>query len=138
MIELSSAVEGKTFKCQEVEKTLRQLGYTMGGNWDYDHGCFDYKISEEDGYTFLRLPFSAIDGEIGTRGATVQLGAPYLLHHVYQKGTGQDPDIGLIPEVADGLINQFQSPVEKDGEVDEKYMTVARNLVQELEETLLH
>jgi hypothetical protein len=41
MIELSSRLDGTLFKLYELEKTLKPLGYNIGGNWDYDHGSFD-------------------------------------------------------------------------------------------------
>jgi hypothetical protein len=140
MIALQSAVEGKEFKLQVLEEKLKPLGYVIGGGWDYDHGYFDYKIDEEVGYTFLRLPFKPVDGELGERGVSVSLGQPFLLSHKFQKGLDDntDPLNGLIPMTYNSVFNQFQEPVDKDAKVDNKYMTVARSLVQELELTLLY
>ncbi|WP_078392095.1 YugN-like family protein [Shouchella patagoniensis] len=136
MIELESTIEGLTIKAKELEALLEPIGYSLGGNWDYDHGYYDYKLSEEDGYTFLRVPFKAIEGEVGSVSAIFQLGTPYLLHHVYQAENDESQISGFIPAAADGLINQFQKPVNKDAEVDSKYRMVAKNLLQELEHTL--
>ncbi|MCL7749902.1 YugN-like family protein [Halalkalibacter alkaliphilus] len=140
MIALQSTVEGKEMKLKELEDKLKPLGYDIGGGWEYDHGCFDYKIDEEDGYTFLRLPFRAIDGELDQRGVTVQLGTPFLLNHKYQDGLDDNPDVfnGLFRMAYNSSINQFQEPVDKDSTVDEKYLPTAKSLVEELELTLLY
>ncbi|WP_332634253.1 YugN-like family protein [Halalkalibacter flavus] len=140
MIALQSTVEGKEMKLKELEDKLKPLGYDIGGGWEYDHGYFDYKIDEEDGYTFLRLPFRAVDGELDQRGVTVQLGTPFLLNHKYQEGLDDNPDVfnGLFRMAYNSAINQFQEPVDKDSTVDQKYMPTAKSLVEELELTLLY
>jgi hypothetical protein len=139
MIALQSVVEGKQFKLKELEDKLKPLGYSIGGGWEYDHGCFDYKIDEENGYTFLRLPFQAVDGELEQRGVTVQLGTPYLLNHKYQDGLDDNPDVvnGLVRMTWNSSFNQFQEPIDKDATIDPKYLPTAQSLIQELELTLL-
>ncbi len=52
MIEIPSALEGKTFLLNVLEQELKPLGYVIGGNWDYDHGSFDYKMADDVGYQF--------------------------------------------------------------------------------------
>ncbi len=138
MQEFSSAVEGKQFKLKELEDKLKPLGYSIGGGWEYDHGYFDYKIDEEVGYTFLRLPFQAVDGELDQRGVTVQLGQPYLLNHKFNRGLDDNPNPteGLVP--MNSLVNQFSNPVDKDATIDQKYMPTARSLIRELELTLIY
>ncbi|SDB88565.1 YugN-like family protein [Shouchella lonarensis] len=137
MITIDSKIEGHELQLQELERLLSPLGYSLGGNWDYDHGCYDYKVSDEDGYTFLRIPFSAVNGEIGDRNAVVKIGKPYLLHHVYQAGNDEQADGGVVPATMAGAFNQFQAPVDRDADVDPKYAQVTQNLVAELEQTLL-
>jgi hypothetical protein len=139
MIALQSEVEGKEIKLKDLEDKLKPLGYDIGGGWEYDHGYFDYKIDEEEGYTFLRLPFQAIDGELEQRGVTVRIGKPFLLNHKYQEGLDDNPDVfnGMFRMAYNSSINQFQEPIDKDAEVNQKYMPTARSLLQELELTLL-
>ena len=84
LIPIHSNLEGRTYALYKLEEIMKPLGYSIGGNWDYDKGCFDYKIDEEDGYQFLRVPFTAIDGELDVPGVIVRLGTPYILSHVYQ------------------------------------------------------
>lgn len=55
LIPIQSNLEGRTYALFKLEEIMKPLGYSIGGNWDYDKGCFDYKIDEEDGYQFLRV-----------------------------------------------------------------------------------
>ena len=52
LIPIQSNLEGRTYALYKLEEIMKPLGFSIGGNWDYDKGCFDYKIDEEDGYQF--------------------------------------------------------------------------------------
>lgn len=132
MIEMPSAIENKQFKLQHLEEKLKPLGYSIGGNWDYDHGYLDYKINNDRNmYVYLRVPFEAVEGEVGQKGAIVQLGRPFLLAHSYQ----EDLDDHIMEY--NSLMNQFSEPEEKDAKVPQEYFMTGKSLVQELEMTLL-
>jgi hypothetical protein len=128
MIEIPSSVEGKQVDLYKLEQMLKPIGYSIGGNWDYDHGAFDYKINDEVGYQFLRLPFSAIDGQLDAHNCRVELGRPFLLSHKYQ--------IGLDDDISAGTLNQFSEPVDKDASFPEQYIETGKVLVKELESIL--
>lgn len=132
MIEIPSKVEGKQFDLYKLEQKLKPVGYSIGGNWDYDHGAFDYKMNDEAGYQFLRLPFTAIDGQLDAHSCTVELGRPFLLSHQYESGLDDHASTGAMS----GAVNQFQEPVDKDASIPDKYANAGKELVEELE-TLL-
>ncbi|WP_442595820.1 YugN-like family protein [Neobacillus sp. D3-1R] len=132
MIEIESSIEGKKYDLFKLEQILKPLGYTIGGNWDYDHGSFDYKIDDEVGYQFLRIPFKAIDGQLDARNCTVELEKPFLLSHKYQIGIDDHAEIGN----ASATFNQFQEPQDKDASFPDKYIDLGKSLVKELEQTL--
>ncbi|MHC0038407.1 YugN-like family protein [Pseudoneobacillus sp. C159] len=133
MIELSSSIIGKQYDLYKLEQLLKPIGYTIGGNWDYDHGYFDYKIDNQDGYHYLRLPFRAVDGQLDARNCTVELETPFLLSHVYEAGVDEDhSSIGN----ASAMFNQFQEPVEKDGDVPSNLIDKGKTLLKELESIL--
>lgn len=134
MIPIHSKIEGETFQLYKLEQLLKPLGYVIGGNWDYDKGAFDYKIADEDGYQFLRVPFEAVSGQLDAKGAVVRLGTPYILSHVYEENLDDN-----INTLAAGLtsLDQFSEPKNPDAPVDEKYVDVGQSLVQELEDTLI-
>lgn len=133
MIELPSKIEGRQYDLYKLEQILKPKGYSIGGNWDYDHGAFDYKLNDEEGYQFLRVPFTAIDGQLDARGCTVELGRPFLLSHMYQSGLDERADAGPIS----GTLHQFAEPVDKDASFPEQYIAMGKRLVEELEDILL-
>ncbi|MRH44773.1 hypothetical protein GH741_19165 [Aquibacillus halophilus] len=133
MIPVTSDLENKVFPLYELEKQLKPLGYVIGGNWDFNEGSLDYRMSDEDGYQFIRLPFKAEEGMLDSPGAIVRLGQPFILTHVFQAGVEDHADNGVIQ----GMINQFQSPVDKDAEVPEKYVEKGKRLIEQLEHLLL-
>ncbi|PLT34042.1 YugN-like family protein [Bacillus sp. V5-8f] len=134
MIELTSRLEGKTFMLFELEENMKPLGYAIAGNWDYDHGYFDYKIDDYDGYQFLRIPFRAVRGQLDSHGAAVQLQRPFLLSHQYQDGTDDEGNIDNLS----ASFNQFQEPKNRDAEFPENYIGLGKALIHELEKKLLN
>jgi hypothetical protein len=133
MIEISSKIVGRQYDLYKLEQILKPIGYSIGGNWDYDHGSFDYKIDDEEGYQFLRVPFKAIDGQLDSRNCTVEIQTPFLLSHVYESGIDHDhSEIGN----ASAAFNQFQEPEDKDATFPEKDIAKGQELVKELEDVL--
>jgi len=129
---ISSAIENQVFVLQDMEKVLKPMGFVIGGNWDYDHGSFDYKLATDGGYQFLRIPFKTEDGELDQDGAIVRIQKPYMLTHVYQG----DEDHAAIGNFT-ATVNQFQEPIEKDAHVPEEYMKKGRSLIKQVESALL-
>ena len=116
LIPIQSNLEGRTYALYKLEEIMKPLGYSIGGNWDYDKGCFDYKIDEEDGYQFLRVPFTAVNGELDVPGVIVRLETPYILSHVYQDEL--DDHVNTLTAGTSGL-DQFAEPKDPDGDVKE-------------------
>ncbi|AIK40715.1 MULTISPECIES: YugN-like family protein [Bacillus] len=135
MIPIQSNLEGHTYALFKLEEVLKPLGYSIGGNWDYDKGCFDYKVDEEDGYQFLRVPFTAVEGELDVPGVVVRLDTPYLLSHVYQDEL--DDQVNTLAAGASGL-DQFAEPQDADGNIKRKYIDIGKALVKELEKHLIN
>ncbi|ABS23713.1 YugN-like family protein [Bacillus cytotoxicus] len=135
MIPIQSDLEGRLYALYQLEETLKPLGYNIGGNWEYDKGCFDYKLDEEDGYQFLRLPFTAVEGELDVPGVVVRLGTPYLLSHVYQDEL--DDQVNMFAAGTSGL-DQFAEPKDADGHIKRKYIEIGKAFVQEIERHLIN
>ncbi|MES5864242.1 YugN family protein [Bacillus cereus group sp. RP32] len=133
MIPIQSNLEGRTYALYKLEEIMKPLGYNIGGNWDYDKGCFDYKIDEEDGYQFLRVPFTAVNGELDVPGVIVRLETPYILSHVYQ-----DELDDHVNTLMAGTMDQFAEPKDPDGDVKRKYINIGKVLMQELEKHFLN
>ncbi|UCZ52507.1 YugN-like family protein [Bacillus shivajii] len=133
MIEVPSQIENNEYKLIDLEKKLKPLGYVIGGGWEYDHGYFDYKVGEGERYLYVRLPFTAVDGEqLDTKGVHVRLGRPFLLAHKYQDG--------LDDHVHDPSpwVNQFSEPEDKDASFPPEMVNTGREYVQELEQVIIN
>jgi hypothetical protein len=133
MIELTSQLEGKRFDLYQLEQALKPMGYSIGGNWDYDQGSFDYKIADEPGYQFLRLPFTAVEGQLDAKNCVVEFRRPFLLGHVYQEGL----DDHVHVDNSNASFNQFSEPVEKDGDVPDRFVKIGKTLIKDVENALL-
>jgi hypothetical protein len=134
---LESRLEHQEDAFDRVREVLSGFRFNLGGNWDYDHGCFDRSLDGAN-KVFLRIPFQvtngAIDGETEHTGATVALGQPFVLKHVYNEGL--DPHAEA--QVAGALVDQFQAPLDSDAEVDEKWVIEAKNVLSQVEAKYLH
>lgn len=132
VITLDSKIESKIYSLYELEQKLKPLGFDIGGNWDYDHGYLDYKINDEVGYQFLRLPFEAVDGQLDSKGTTVKMGKPFLLSHKYQRGL----DDHAFTWNGSASFDQFSEPVDADASFPEEYIDVGKSMLQEVEAQL--
>ncbi|MDR7074268.1 YugN-like family protein [Fictibacillus barbaricus] len=130
---IKSKIENEYIALNEAEDALKSLGFSYGGNWDYDHGYFDYKLDDEVGYTFLRIPFKAVEGELDKRNTVIQIGEPFLLAHKYQIGLDDNVGAGSVS----GSFNQFSEPQDPDASIDKKWIDIAKEIVQKVEAELM-
>jgi hypothetical protein len=133
MITVSSHLENLEFKLIDLENQLKPLGYVIGDNWDYDHGYFDYKLSGDVGYQFVRIPFTAVDGSVDSDGCRVKLGKPFLLSHKYQRGLDDFAETGTFS----GTFNQFSEPQDPDAEFPKELIAEGKQKIKEVEGILL-
>ncbi|MGE6257584.1 YugN-like family protein [Heyndrickxia sporothermodurans] len=133
MYKIPSKIDGKQYQLYELEQILKPIGYSIGGGWDYDQGYFDFKMANDEGYQFLRVPFTPIDGQLDTRGVVVQLGTPFILNHVYQEEMDDHAGVGN----AAAAFDQFAEPKDEDGDISKKYINYGKELVRELEHLIL-
>lgn len=117
-----------------LREVLREDQFTLS-NWEYEYGYFDKQLDEK-AMVFLRLPIDTVSGQLDDPAAVVQFGKPFVLKHVYQ--TGSDPDIGFAsgPAIA-ASFNQFQEPQDKDAQVEDDYVEMAKQIVRRLEQKLV-
>jgi hypothetical protein len=120
MRELDSTIEGATGRYKEMRKFFHQRDFDIGGSWEYSKGFFDCKLDKDDEkngeYVYLRIPAYAKEGQIDQKNAIIELGKPFVLVHRFESNN----DLSATSNTVMGsLINQFQSPVEKDAPVDD-------------------
>lgn len=90
----------------------------LNGGWEYDHGYFDYKIDDRDGYLFLRVPVNAVQGSLDERGAAVRIGTPFMLRQVLQTDVDDQAEGGPFQS----LFNQFSERERRDAEIDPAFL----------------
>jgi hypothetical protein len=129
---IQSSLEHMVESFDDVRNRLAAYQFTVGGNWEYDHGYFDRPLDEAH-KVWLRIPFhvtnGAVDADTEETGATVEIGRPFVLKHVYNEGLDPTADA----ETGGALIDQFQSPLDSDAEIEEKWISNAANLLHQVE-----
>ncbi|KKB43677.1 YugN family protein [Bacillus thermotolerans] len=117
MIQLDTALEGKRALYGEISQPLREHGFDIGGNWDFDQGMFDSTLASEGSETvYLRLPFDVEEGMMDEDDAMIVFKKPFVIKHVANIGLEKDGSGALT---ATG-IEQFQSPKDKDAPISHK------------------
>lgn len=137
MKSLSSSLEQVQESFDSVRDHLHEFEFALGGNWDYDHGYFDRYLDEAH-KVWLRIPFQVVagslDGDSEATDAVVKIGTPFVLKHVYNEGVDHKAEA----ETMGALIDQFQTPVDADASIEDKWMNEASALLQKVEKAWVH
>ncbi len=132
MRELDSSLTSQVHDYGVSRQLLSERGFTLGGNWDYDHGSFDCALDEAN-LVWLRLPFEVtagrLDSEAEPMDTEIRFGCPYVLKHVYNEGLDDSARAGTVG----GLINQFSAPVDPDDDIESAWVDKARRKLDEVE-----
>lgn len=136
MVPLHSPLESREEAFVNMSRSLAEHNFTLGGNWDYDHGCFDRNLDEAQ-KVWIRIPFQVthgtFDGDSPQSDAVIQLGQPYVLKHLYKQDV-DDSEAGA--NVVGALVNQFQEPEDKDAEIETHWVEQAKQVLREVESKL--
>ncbi|MFC4305021.1 YugN family protein [Cohnella boryungensis] len=129
---LDSSLAAQVHDYGVSRKLLTERGFTLGGNWDYDHGSFDCALDEAN-KVWLRLPFDVTSGNLDSEAepmdTEIRFGQPYVLKHVYNEGL----DSEARPSTLGGLVNQFAAPVDPDDEIEKEWIEKAKRKLEEAE-----
>lgn len=121
MIPVPSEIEGKEATFGEIEESFQNEGFVLGGNWEYESGYFDAALEQEGGETiYLRLPVQVVKGELNDKEATLKFLQPLIVRHVVNTKMTYDDSLPLVdqmPLATNNLVNQFQKPLEVDGDI---------------------
>ncbi len=133
MEQLSFSLEGQAFYLIDLEDRLKPMGFNISNNWEYDHGFFDYKISQDGSYYFLRLPFRTVEGLLDSDDCVVAFDSPVLLHHKYR---GDYDQAAVNINNFNASINQFQTPLEKDAEIEPEMFEKGDEILRKAENAI--
>lgn len=134
MLKFESSAEGKRLSMLKLKQALEPLGFTVGGNWDYDHGYMDLKVGDTEGNQYLRLPILAVDGQLEDESCIVEIGKPFLLSHVYDGEEDIDEE-GNVGNVS-ASFNQFKEPKNKDAEFPAELIDWGKGILIKVESEL--
>ena len=124
-----SSLPGTRATYDYFRETLEPNGFVLA-NWDYEHGYLDKQLDDQ-GMVFLRIPVKVLQGELDSPDAWLEMGVPFVLKHVYR--TGVEMNTGYVEPLVSSLMNQFQEPLDKDDEVEERWIQQAELIVRQLE-----
>jgi YugN-like family len=117
LIELQTELEGKRAYFGVARQLAKQFGLSMCGSWEYDGAFFDATLHREGGETiYLRMPFHVLEGMLDRSDAFIEFRKPFVIKHIVHIGLDKDENSLLA---ATGL-NQFQEPLDKDGQIRDK------------------
>ncbi|MCM3124749.1 YugN family protein [Mesobacillus sp. AQ2] len=133
MVPIQSNIDGKEITVGDLKKNLEPLGFTLNGNWEYDHAFIDYKMNDDHGdQQYVRIPFKSTGGPLDNEGTFVQIGTPFLLDHQFETDVDDEGNIGALT----GSFDQFKSPADKDAPFPEELVERGKVLVNKAEQAL--
>ncbi|NOU92154.1 hypothetical protein GC093_02745 [Paenibacillus sp. LMG 31456] len=132
MIPLKFELVDREEAFDEIRNYLHEFDFSLGGNWDYEHGYFDRHLDEAH-KVWLRIPFEvthgALDGDADSTDAIIHLGTPFVLKHIYNEGLDKEAKVNFTG----AMIDQFQEPIDKDAPVEDQWVDKAKELLQKVE-----
>lgn len=134
MISLPSRLESTEHEYGQLLQLLEPHEFALGGAWDYKQGSLDRYL---DGAhkVWLRLPFDVIKGELdveSTQHATIRMGKPYVLKHVYNEGLDQEAHVNIMG----ALFDQFSQPIDPDAEIEPEWIEAGKKLLAQVEQII--
>lgn len=135
MIALESTLQDQVLDYIHTKNKLGELQFTLGGNWDYDHGMFDRPLDEQH-TVWLRIPFRMTQGELDSEArdmeARIRIETPFVLKHLYKEGTDETAEMRTFG----AFVDQFQKPADPDAGIEPHWLDEARAVLRKAESLL--
>lgn len=112
----NSGIESFKIDLNRLDEVMSKHRMVRAGQWDYERVTYDHKFVIQDGTYYLRIPGYAIEGDVGSGKALVQLMAPLLGKHYYPHGVEYGED-EVFPASLVKQCNQMIESIKKDVEV---------------------
>lgn len=75
-----------------LDEVMEDHGLIRAGQWDYERVTYDRKFEIREGVYYLRIQGYAVEGDVDTFKATIQLMTPLLGKHYYPHGVEYGED----------------------------------------------
>ncbi|NRD78750.1 hypothetical protein HPT25_15415 [Bacillus sp. BRMEA1] len=103
-----SGLENLKADLNRLDEVMDDHGLVRAGQWDYERVTYDRKFELREGVYYFRIQGYAVEGDVDTFKATIQLMAPLLGKHYYPHGV----EYGEGEHFPPSLINQCQKLID--------------------------
>ncbi|MDQ0215209.1 hypothetical protein J2S13_001609 [Oikeobacillus pervagus] len=88
----NTGLEDIKIDLQTLDHAMKSHQLIRAGQWDYERVTYDRKIQIKNDIYYLRIQGYAIEGNVDSRHATIQLITPILGKHYYPHGVEYGED----------------------------------------------
>lgn len=92
-----------------LDEVMQDHGLIRAGQWDYERVTYDRKFEMKEGTFYLRVQGYAVEGDVDTFSAIIQLMTPLLGKHYYPHGV----EYGEGEVFPSSLVNQCKKIIEE-------------------------
>lgn len=92
-----------------LDEVMHEHGLVRAGQWDYERVTYDRKFEMKEGTFYLRVQGYAVEGDVDTFKAVIQLMTPLLGKHYYPHGV----EYGEGEVFPASLVNQCKKLIEE-------------------------
>jgi hypothetical protein len=92
-----------------LDEVMQEHGLVRAGQWDYERVTYDRKFDLKEGTFYLRVQGYAVEGDVDTFKAVIQLMTPLLGKHYYPHGV----EYGEGEVFPTSLVNQCKKLLEE-------------------------
>ncbi|MDX8364936.1 YugN family protein [Cytobacillus sp. IB215665] len=108
-------IQEKSVELSRLNDVMKENGLVLAGQWDYERVTYDRKFEFKNEVYYLRVQGYAVEGDVGSRHAMIQLLTPLLGKHYYphgvEYGEGEKFPKSLI-EQCDNLLNNVMKEID--------------------------
>ncbi|OCA85570.1 hypothetical protein A8F94_11835 [Bacillus sp. FJAT-27225] len=111
----NTGIENLKADLNRLDEIMLEHGLVREGQWDYERVTYDKKFQIKDDIYYLRLRGYAVEGDVGSHQAVIQLLHPLLGKHYYphgvEYGEGENFPASLVNQCKN-LLDQVKEEIE--------------------------
>lgn len=108
-----TGIESIKIDFNRLDEVMSKHRMILAGQWDYERATYDHKFQIREGTYYLRIPGYAVEGDVGSRKAVIQLMTPLLGKHYYPHGVEYGDD-EVFPNHLVKQCKQMLDNIKKD------------------------
>ncbi|WP_066289507.1 YugN family protein [Bacillus sp. FJAT-29937] len=112
----NTGIEKKKADLVRLDEVMHSKGLVREGQWDYERVTYDRRFDLKEGTFYLRVFGLAVEGDVDTFKAVIQLKTPVLGKYYYPHGVeyGEDEVFpkSLVSQ-CEKILSELNSEIEK-------------------------